>query len=392
MTLAKRVQQLPPYLFVGISRIIAAKRAQGIDVVDFGIGDPDIPTPEPVLDALKSASDTPANHRYPESEGLPEFRHAVAEWYKRRFGIGLDPATEAINLIGAKEGIGHAALCFIDPGDVALVPDPAYPVYSIGTMFAGGESHYVPLLEKNDWLVDFADIPSEAAKQAKVIWLNYPNNPTGAVAPVSFFREAVDFARQFDLYLLHDACYTEVTYDEYVAPSILQVEGAREMSMEFHSLSKTANMTGWRVGMAVGNSELVNALMRVKSNIDSGLSQAIQEMGIAALELPAEWIASNNEIYRQRRNKLVSGLKSIGLNPNMPRAGLYIWSPTPAGYTSAAFAELLLNELDMVVTPGTGYGPSGEGYIRLSLTTPDEKVEEGLRRLSGWTIPAPPNA
>ena len=392
MTLAKRVQQLPPYLFVGISRIIAAKRAQGIDVVDFGIGDPDIPTPEPVLDALKSASDTPANHRYPESEGLPEFRQAVAEWYRRRFGIGLDPATEAINLIGAKEGIGHAALCFIDPGDVALVPDPAYPVYSIGTMFAGGESHYVPLFEKNDWLVDFTDIPSDAAKKAKVIWLNYPNNPTGAVAPVEFFREAVDFARQFDLYLLHDACYTEVTYDDYVAPSILQVEGAREMSMEFHSLSKTANMTGWRVGMAVGNSELVNALMRVKSNIDSGLSQAIQEMGIAALELPPEWIASNNEIYRQRRNKLVSGLQSIGLNPNMPRAGLYIWSPTPAGYTSAAFAELLLNELDMVVTPGTGYGASGEGYIRLSLTTPDEKVEEGLRRLSGWSIPPAPDA
>ena len=203
MTLAKRVQQLPPYLFVGISRIIAAKRAQGIDVVDFGIGDPDIPTPEPVLDALKSASDTPANHRYPESEGLPEFRQAVADWYERRFGIGLDPATEAINLIGAKEGIGHAALCFIDPGDVALVPDPAYPVYSIGTMFAGGESHYVPLLEKNDWLVDFADITSDAAKKAKVIWLNYPNNPTGAVAPLEFYREAVEFARQFDLYLLH---------------------------------------------------------------------------------------------------------------------------------------------------------------------------------------------
>ena len=392
MTLAKRVQQLPPYLFVGISRIIAAKRAEGIDVVDFGIGDPDIPTPEPVLDALKSASDTPANHRYPESEGLPEFRQAVADWYDRRFGIGLDPATEAINLIGAKEGIGHAALCFIDPGDIALVPDPAYPVYSIGTMFAGGESHYVPLLEKNDWLVDFADIPSDAAKKAKVIWLNYPNNPTGAVAPVEFYREAVKFARQFDLYLLHDACYTEVTYDDYVAPSILQVDGAREVSMEFHSLSKTANMTGWRVGMAVGNSEMVNALMRVKSNIDSGLSQAIQEMGIAALELPAEWIAANNEIYRQRRNKLVGGLRSIGLNPNTPKAGLYIWSPTPAGYTSAAFAELLLNELDMVVTPGTGYGPSGEGYIRLSLTTPDEKVDEGLRRLSNWSIPPAANA
>ena len=392
MTFAKRVQQLPPYLFVGISRIIAAKRAQGIDVVDFGIGDPDIPTPEPVLDALKSGSDKPANHRYPESEGLPEFRQAVTDWYGRRFGVELDPVTEAINLIGAKEGIGHAALCFIDPGDIALVPDPAYPVYSIGTMFAGGESHYVPLLEKNAWLVDFQEISTEAAKRAKVLWLNYPNNPTGAVASVRFFQEAVEFARQFDLYLLHDACYTEVTYDGYVAPSILQVEGARDMSMEFHSLSKTANMTGWRVGMAVGNSEMVNALMRVKSNLDSGLSQANQEMGIAALDLPEEWIAANNAIYRQRRDKLVSGLQAIGLDPNTPEAGLYIWSPTPPGYTSAEFAELLLNELDMVVTPGTGYGPSGEGFIRLSLTTPDEKVDEGLRRLSGWSIPAAPSA
>ena len=392
MTFAKRVQQLPPYLFVGISRIIAAKRAQGIDVVDFGIGDPDIPTPEPVLDALKSGSDKPANHRYPESEGLPEFRQAVTDWYGRRFGVELDPVTEAINLIGAKEGIGHAALCFIDSGDIALVPDPAYPVYSIGTMFAGGESHYVPLLEKNAWLVDFQEISTEAAKRAKVLWLNYPNNPTGAVASVRFFQEAVEFARQFDLYLLHDACYTEVTYDGYVAPSILQVEGARDMSMEFHSLSKTANMTGWRVGMAVGNSEMVNALMRVKSNLDSGLSQANQEMGIAALDLPEEWIAANNAIYRQRRDKLVSGLQAIGLDPNTPEAGLYIWSPTPPGYTSAEFAELLLNELDMVVTPGTGYGPSGEGFIRLSLTTPDEKVDEGLRRLSGWSIPAAPSA
>ena len=392
MTFAKRVQQLPPYLFVGISRIIAAKRARGIDVVDFGIGDPDIPTPEPVLDALKSGSDKPANHRYPESEGLPEFRQAVTDWYGRRFGVELDPVTEAINLIGAKEGIGHAALCFIDSGDIALVPDPAYPVYSIGTMFAGGESHYVPLLEKNAWLVDFQEISTEAAKRAKVLWLNYPNNPTGAVASVRFFQEAVEFARQFDLYLLHDACYTEVTYDGYVAPSILQVEGARDMSMEFHSLSKTANMTGWRVGMAVGNSEMVNALMRVKSNLDSGLSQANQEMGIAALDLPEEWIAANNAIYRQRRDKLVSGLQAIGLDPNTPEAGLYIWSPTPPGYTSAEFAELLLNELDMVVTPGTGYGPSGEGFIRLSLTTPDEKVDEGLRRLSGWSIPAAPSA
>ena len=392
MTLAKRVQQLPPYLFVGISRTIAEKKAQGIDVVDFGIGDPDIPTPDAVLEALDAASRKPANHRYPESEGLPQFRRAVTDWYQRRFGVKLDPESEAMNLIGAKEGIGHAALCFIDPGGTALIPDPAYPVYSIGTMFAGGESHYLPLLEENGWLVDFREVDSAAAKRASVMWLNYPNNPTGGVAPLKFFDEAVEFARQFDLYLLHDACYTEVTFDGYKAPSILQAIGAREMSMEFHSLSKTANMTGWRVGMAVGNSEMVNALMRVKSNLDSGLSQAIQEMGIAALNLDPHWVAENSEKYRRRRDKLVAGLRGAGLRPESPKAGLYVWSPVPAAYTSAAFAELLLDDLNIVVTPGTGYGPAGEGYVRLSLTTPDHRVEEGLRRLAGWNIPAPNSA
>ncbi len=392
MRLAKRVERLPPYLFVGISRIIAEKKSQGIDVVDFGIGDPDIPTPKPVLRALEEGAAKPDNHRYPESEGLPEFRNAVTDWYVQRFGVELDPATEAINLIGAKEGIGHAALCFIDPGDVALVPDPAYPVYAIGTMFAGGESHYVPLLEKNGWLVDFRDVPSDAAKRARVMWLNYPNNPTGGVANLDFFQEAVEFARQYDLYMLHDACYTEVTFDGYEAPSILQAPGARDLCMEFHSLSKTANMTGWRVGMAVGNSEMVNALMRVKSNLDSGLSQAIQEMGIAALNLPVEWVAENVEKYRRRRDMLIEGLRGIGLRAKPPKAGLYVWTPVPSGYTAAAFAELLLNDRNLVVTPGTGYGPAGEGYVRLSLTTPDERVEEGLRRLAGWKIPPPDGA
>ncbi len=389
MRFAERVRQLPPYLFVGISRAIAEKKAQGIDVISFGIGDPDIATPEGVLDALDRAARVPANHRYPESEGLPEFRKAVADWYQRRFGLYLDPETEVLNLIGAKEGIGHAALCFIDPGDVALVPDPGYPVYSVGTMFAGGETHFVPLKEENGWLPDLGAVPEDAAARATVLWLNYPNNPTGATATLDFFEKAVEFAKRHDLALMHDACYSEVTYDGYRAPSLLQADGAMDVAIEFHSVSKTYNMTGWRIGMAAGNAEMINALMRVKSNLDSGASQATQEMAIAALNLPDSWVEANNEIYRRRRDRVTAGLRSVGLDAVAPKAGLYIWSRVPEGYTSAEFTQLLLDERDIVVTPGTGYGPAGEGYVRLSLTTPDDRIEEGLSRLEGWEIPPP---
>ena len=382
--LANRVKQLPPYLFVNISRAIARKKAEGVDVISFGIGDPDIPTPDAVLDKLDAGARKPTNHRYPESEGLPEFRQAVSDFYQRRFGVDLDPASEVINLIGAKEGIAHAALCFIDPGDISISPDPAYPVYEIGTMFAGGTSHCIPLKEANGYLMDFSDIPTDVANAAKTLWLNYPNNPTGAVADLAYFEEAVQYAKEFDLYLLHDACYTEVTFDGYVAPSILQVDGAKDVAMEFHSLSKTANMTGWRVGAAVGNSEMVDALMRVKSNIDSGLSQAVQEMGIAALELPQEWLDSNNAIYRSRRDRVVAALNEIGIPANAPKASLYIWTRVPDGTTSAQFAERLLEECDVVVTPGSSYGAAGEGYIRLSLTIPDDQIDEGIRRISRW--------
>lgn len=389
MRFAQRVRQLPPYLFVGISRTIAEKKARGIDVISFGIGDPDIPTPDAVLDALAAAARKPANHRYPESEGLPEFRKAVTDWYQRRFGLSFDPDTEALNLIGAKEGIGHIALCFVDPGDVALVPDPGYPVYSIGTMFAGGESYFMPLLEENGWLPDLDAIPREVARRAKVLWLNYPNNPTGATATLDFFEKAVDFAKQHDLALLHDACYSEVAFDGYRAPSLLQARGAIDVAVEFHSVSKTYNMTGWRIGMAVGNADMINALMRVKSNLDSGASQATQEMAIAALNLPDSWITANNRVYQRRRDRVLAGLRALGLEVVPPKAGLYLWTRVPEGYTSAEFTELLLEERDIVVTPGTGYGGSGEGYVRLSLTTPDERIEEGLRRLEGWEIPPP---
>ena len=386
MKFAKRVQDLPPYLFVGISKAIAKKKEQGIDVISFGIGDPDIPTPKKVLDRLKKASDIPAHHRYPESEGLPEFRKAVADFYKNRFGVDLDFNNEIINLIGAKEGIAHTPLCFIDPGDKALVPNPAYPVYEIGTMFAGGETVYVDLLEENNFLIDFTSIDTKLAKEAKMLWINYPNNPTGAIAHLDFFKEAVEFCKEFDIALMHDACYTEVTYDDYVAPSLLQVPEAKDISIEFHSLSKTANMTGWRVGTAVGNPDMINALMRVKSNIDSGLSQAIQEMGIEALSLSKDWLNANNETYKKRRDKVVATLKEIGLDASAPKATLYIWTRVPNGYTSASFTEKLLEEVNVVVTPGSGYGTAGEGFIRLSLTIPDEQIDEGLKRLSQFTL------
>ena len=386
MKFAKRVQDLPPYLFVGISRAIANKKEQGIDVISFGIGDPDIPTPSSVIERLKTASENPVHHRYPESEGLPEFRQAVADFYSRRFGVNLDYKTEVINLIGAKEGIAHAPLCFIDPGDVALVPNPAYPVYEIGTMFAGGETVFIDLLEKNDFLIDFSSIDTETAKKAKMLWINYPNNPTGAVANLDFYKEAVEFCKNFDIALMHDACYTEVTFDDYVAPSLLEVPGAKDISIEFHSLSKTANMTGWRVGSAAGNPDLINALMRVKSNIDSGLSQAIQEMGIEALSLSKEWLDSNNNIYKNRRDKVVATLQEIGLDAKAPNATLYIWTRVPEGYTSASFTEKLLEEVNVVVTPGSGYGTAGEGFIRLSLTIPDDQIDEGLKRLSKFTL------
>lgn len=386
MKFAKRVQDLPPYLFVGISKAIAKKKEQGIDVISFGIGDPDIPTPKKVLDRLKKASDIPAHHRYPESEGLPEFRKAVADFYKNRFGVDLDFNNEIINLIGAKEGIAHTPLCFIDPGDKALVPNPAYPVYEIGTMFAGGETVFVDLLEENNFLIDFTSIDTKLAKEAKMLWINYPNNPTGAIAHLDFFKEAVEFCKEFDIALMHDACYTEVTYDGYVAPSLLQLPEAKDISIEFHSLSKTANMTGWRVGTAVGNPDMINALMRVKSNIDSGLSQAIQEMGIEALSLSKDWLNANNETYKKRRDKVVATLKEIGLDASAPKATLYIWTRVPNGYTSASFTEKLLEEVNVVVTPGSGYGTAGEGFIRLSLTIPDEEIDEGLKRLSQFTL------
>jgi LL-diaminopimelate aminotransferase len=389
MRVSRRIEGLPPYLFVKISRKIAEKKAKGEKVISFAIGDPDIPTPDSIIQRLCHEARVPANHRYPETYGLTEFRHAIAEWYERRFSVILDPETEVLPLIGSKEGIGHLTFCFIDPGDVALVPDPAYPVYSISTMFAGGESYMMPLTAENDFLPDLDRIPMEVIKRAKLIWLSYPNNPTGAVAEADFFEKVVAFAKRHDLVVCHDAPYTEVAFDGYRPVSLLQVPGAKEVGLEFHSLSKSYNMTGWRVGMAVGNAEIRDALMRFKSNLDSGIPQAIQYAAIEALKGDQSCIEEHNGIYQRRRDRIVEVLREIGLRANPPKASLYIWAGIPDGYTSAEYATRLLDEAGIVVTPGSGYGKYGEGYIRLSLTIAESEIDEGLERLRRWSRSRP---
>lgn len=384
MRLAERIENLPAYLFAEISRKIAAKRAEGVEVITFGIGDPDLPTPPLIIEALKRAAEKPENHRYPESEGLPRLRQAIADWYMRRFEIRLDANREVLPLIGSKEGIGHVALCLVNPGDVALIPDPGYPVYEVGALFAGACIEYVPLLEENGFLPDFDLIPEDTARAAKLIWLNYPNNPTGAVAGSEFFQRAVEWATRYDIAILHDAPYTDVVYDGYQPVSFLETPGAREVGVEFHSFSKSYNMTGWRVGMVSGNAVLVDALRRLKSNIDSGIPQAVQEMAIEAAGGPQEGIAENNRILQARRDRLVPALNEIGLRVKPPKASLYLWAHIPDGYDSKSFATELLDEVAVVVTPGTGYGPHGEGFVRLSLTIPDDKLDEGLKRLKDW--------
>lgn len=384
MKLAKRVEELPPYLFAEISKKIAAKRAEGHDIITFGIGDPDLPTPRHILDALHAAAEDPVNHRYPESEGLPELRQAIADWYERRFEVTFDPQKETLALIGSKEGIAHMALTLIDPGDIALVTDPGYPVYEIGTMFAGGVAIKLPLTRERGWLPDLDAIPEDVAHKARALWLNYPNNPTGAVADLAFFERVVAWAKTHDVAICHDNPYCDVAYDGYRPVSIFQVPGAKDVAIEFNSFSKIYNMTGWRIAMAVGNPVLIDALMRVKSNVDSGIPQAIQRMAIEAVYGPQDCIDEHNRIYQRRRDRMVATLRKIGLEVDVPKASLYVWAKLPDGITSGQFAAELIEGCGVVVTPGRGYGINGEGYIRLSVTTPDDQLEEGLRRLEAW--------
>lgn len=378
---ADRLKQLPPYLFAEVDRAKRELIRQGKDVIDLGVGDPDIPTPSFIIEALAQAARDPRNHRYSLDAGMPDFRESIARWFEKRYGVKLDPAKEILPLIGSKEGIAHLPLAVLNPGEVALIPDPGYPPYRSGTLFAGGVPHLMPLLESNEFLPDFSLIDSEALKKAKLMYLNYPNNPTSAVASKAFFQEAVDFAHRHGIIIASDAAYAEVGYDGYEAPSILQVEGGREAAIEFHSLSKTFNMTGWRVGFAVGNPELIALLAKVKSNVDSGIFQAIQAAAKKALDEGESERRKSLEIYRRRRNLLVDGLNNLGWKMARPKATFYCFIPVPPGYTSAELSLKFLNELHIVVTPGNGFGPNGEGYFRISLTVAEERLAEALERI-----------
>jgi len=384
MRMSRRIENLSPYLFAEISRKIAEKRARGEEVISFAFGDPDMPTPPHIIGRLCQAAQDPANHRYPESEGLPELHQAIAEWYKKRFDISLDADKEVLPLIGSKEGVAHIAWCFIDSGDIALVPDPAYPTYAPNILLAGGKPYYMPLTEENNFLPDLDNIPAHVLEKTKLLWINYPHNPTGAVADIDFFNFVVKFAEQHDIIVCHDGPYSEITFDGYQPVSFMQAEGAKGVGVEFHSLSKSYNMTGWRIGMAVGNATAINALKVLKSNLDSGIPQAIQYAAIEALTGPQDCIQAHNTTYQKRRDLVVDMLNSIGLEAKPPKAGLYIWAKVPKGYTSVEFANALLEEVGVVVTPGVGYGKNGEGYVRLSLTIPDAGLVKGLSRLAGW--------
>ncbi len=375
---ADRLSSLPPYLFARIDAMKAAKARSGADIIDLGVGDPDLPTPPHVVEALCVAARDPANHHYPSYAGMPAFREAVAGWYGRRFGVDLDPGTEVLALMGSKDGIAHVPEAFVNPGDVVLAPSPGYPVYRTSTLFAEGVLHELPLTAENGFLPDLDAVPADVARRAKLLFVNYPNNPTSAVAPPSFYDEVVAFAREHGIVVVSDNAYSEIAYDGYRAPSFLETDGAREVGVEMHSLSKTYNMTGWRIGMAVGNPEILAGLGRVKTNVDSGVFDAVQHAGIAALSGPQDCVAAACRIYQERRDVLVQGLRSLGYDLPTPKATFYVWLPVE---DSMDFAARLLDEAAIVATPGVGFGPHGEGYVRFALTRPVERIEEALARM-----------
>ncbi|MBZ4659997.1 MAG: aminotransferase [Desulfacinum sp.] len=378
---ADRVKNLPPYLFKEIDRLKAELIARGVDVINLGVGDPDLPTPKHIIERLKEAAEDPANHQYPSYSGMNDFKGAVARWYQRRFGVDLDPVSEVITLIGSKEGIAHLPLAFINPGDLALIPSPAYPVYGVAVMFAGGTTHEMPLLKENGFLPDLDAIPADVAKRAKLLFINYPNNPTGATAEADFFRKVVAFAREYDVIVCHDAAYTEMAFDGYRPMSFLEVPGAKEVGIEFHSLSKTYNMTGWRLGFAVGHAKVLEGLGQIKSNVDSGAFNAVQLAGITALESDQSCVQEMQAIYQERRDVLIRGLREVGLRAEPPKATFYVWCPTPPGMTSAQFTSLLLKQAGIVTTPGSGFGAPGEGYVRMALTVSKERIQEAVERI-----------
>jgi LL-diaminopimelate aminotransferase len=379
--LAKRLNGLPPYLFAEIDKVKDEMRRKGVDLISLGIGDPDIPTPPHIVRALQRAAENSANHQYAPYEGTQAFREAVAQWYRRRFGVHLDPATEVMSLIGSKEGIGHLPLAFINPGDVVLVPDPGYPVYHAGTIFAGGEPVVMPLHAANGFLPDLEAIAAADARRAKLMFLNYPNNPTAAVAPQGFFEDVVEFARRHNIIVCHDAAYSEVAFDGYRPLSFLEVDGAREVGIEMHSLSKTYNMTGWRVGFAVGNAQILAGLSVIKTNLDSGVFMAVQDAAVAALTGSDDCVEEMRRIYQKRQALTLAGLQEIGLQAERPHATFYLWVPVPAKYTSSELTTRMIREAGVVPTPGVGFGTHGEGFIRLSLTVDDQRIREAIERL-----------
>ena len=381
--LAKRLSALPPYLFAAIDKAKEEVRAKGMDIISLGIGDPDLPTPDFIVEALAAAARNPVNHQYPSYVGLLSFRQAVAGWYKQRFNVDLDPKTEVVSLIGSKEGIAHFPLAFINPGDLALIATPNYPVYPVSTNFAGGEVQFLPLTDENDFLPALDAIDAATWKRAKVIYVNYPNNPTAAMAPRWFFEKLVALAKAHEVIIVHDAAYTEIYFDPANKPlSILEIPGAKDVAIEFHSLSKTYNMTGWRLGMAVGNPSLVAGLGKVKENVDSGVFQAVQEAGIAALTHGEPYVQKFREIYKERRDVVLKCLKDIGIICRTPQASIYVWAKVPQGQNSQDFVTGVLKKTGVVITPGNGFGTPGEGYFRISLTVDTERLKEAVSRIS----------
>jgi len=375
---ADRMSNLPPYLFARIDEMKAEQQKKGVDIIDLGVGDPDLPTPDHIVRSLCKAAKNPANHHYPSYAGMPAYRSAVAGWYKKRFNVSLDDGKEVLALMGSKDGIAHIAEAFVNPGDYVLAPSPGYPVYRTGTLFAEGKVHEMPLTRENGFIPVLDDIPKKVARRAKLMYINYPNNPTAAVAPAGFYREVVDYAREHDILVVSDNAYSEIAFDGYSAPSFLETDGAMEVGIEMHSLSKTYNMTGWRIGMAVGNAEILSGLGRVKTNVDSGVFNAVQEAAITALSGPQDCVKDACAIYEERRDVLIAGLRDLGFDVPSPKATFYVWLPVD---DCMSFAAKLLHEAGIVATPGVGFGASGEGYVRFAITRPVSRIKEAIERM-----------
>jgi LL-diaminopimelate aminotransferase len=378
---AHRVKNLPPYLFAAIDKMKQEALSKGVDLIDLSIGDPDLPTPVHIVEAMKKAVERPVHHRYPSYEGMLSYREAVAGWYRSRFNVSLDPGTEILSLIGSKEGIGHVPLAFVNPGDVVLVPSPGYPVYPVATLFAGGESHIMPLVETNNFLPDFSAISGDVLKKARLMFINYPNNPTSAVTGRGFYEDVIHIARKYDIIVCHDAAYSEIYYDGKRPMSFMEMEGAKEVGIEFHSLSKTYNMTGWRIGFAVGNKDVIAGLGKIKTNLDSGVFQAIQEAAIVALGTKDDILSGIRNTYQGRRDALYNGLKGMGLHVIQPEATFYLWTKVPSSFDSSSFVAHILDRAGVLATPGNGFGAPGEGYVRFALTVPVERINEAVERI-----------